>query len=82
LSLPGVDDIMQTEIYKTDILVPEPSAFELPMTIEIFKGYKSPGNDQIPEGLIGLSGITLCSLIHKLIFSMCNSEKLPQPCKE
>jgi hypothetical protein len=39
--------------------VPEPSAFEVEMTIEKQKNYKSPGIDQIPAELIKAGGRTI-----------------------
>jgi hypothetical protein len=36
--------------------VPEPRAFEVEMTIEKLKRYKSPGIDQIPAELIKAGG--------------------------
>jgi hypothetical protein len=47
-----------------------------------FKSYKSPGTDQIPAELIKAGGETLCSEIHKLIFSIWNKVELPQQWKE
>jgi len=38
-----VSDVRQTEIYKAEPLMPDPSAFEVEMAIEKLKGYKSPG---------------------------------------
>ena len=58
-------------------LVPEPSAFEIEMTIEKLKRQKSPGIDQIPAELITAVGITICYEIHKFIISIWNKEELP-----
>jgi len=41
--------------------VPEPSAFETDMAIEISKRHKSPGIDQIPAELIQAGGRTIRS---------------------
>jgi hypothetical protein len=47
-----VSDFRQTEIPTAEPLVPEPSAFEIDMAIEISKRHKPPGTDQIPGKLI------------------------------
>ena len=41
----GVSDIRQREIYTTEPLVPELSAFEVEIAIKRLKGHKSPGID-------------------------------------
>jgi hypothetical protein len=48
----GVNDIRQTQIHTAEILMPEPSAFEIELVIEEPKSHKSPGSDQIPAELI------------------------------
>jgi hypothetical protein len=47
------------------------------IAIEKLKKYKSPGSDQIPAELIQAGGRILLSVIHKLINSVWNKEKLP-----
>jgi hypothetical protein len=47
-SVHGVNYVRQTEIYTVEPLVPQPSAFELELTIENLKIHKSPGIDLIP----------------------------------
>jgi hypothetical protein len=47
--------------------VPEPSAFEVEMTIEKLKRHKSPGIYQIPAELIKAGGGKICSEIHELV---------------
>jgi hypothetical protein len=59
-------------------LVPEPSLFEVEISIGKLKSYKSLGTDQIPAELIKAGGEMLCSEIHKLICSLWNKEELPQ----
>jgi hypothetical protein len=44
--------VRQTEIHTGELLVPEPSAFEVEMTFEKLKSHKSSGIDQIPTELI------------------------------
>jgi hypothetical protein len=48
----GISDIRQTYIHTTELLVPEPSVFEVEMAIENLKRHKSPGIDQVPTELI------------------------------
>ena len=62
--------------------MPEPSAFEVELTIEKLKNHKSPGIDQIPELLIKAGGRTIRCEIHKLIISIWNKEELPNEWKE
>jgi hypothetical protein len=56
LNVHGFSDIMQTEIHTLELLVPEPSVFEVDVAIVKLKRYKSPGIDQIPAELIGAGG--------------------------
>jgi hypothetical protein len=46
------------------------------------KKYKSPGSDQILTELIQVGGELLGSLIHKVINSIWNKEKLPDQWKD
>ena len=48
LNVHGAKDVRQAEIHTAEPLVPEPSAFEVELTIEKLKSHKSPGIDQIP----------------------------------
>jgi len=43
------------------------------MAIETLKRHKSPGSAQIPEKLIKVRIMTICSEIHKLINSIWNN---------
>jgi len=52
LNVHGVNDVRQTQIHRTEPLVPEPSATEVELAIEMLKSHKSPGIDQIPAELI------------------------------
>ena len=58
--------------------MPEPSAFEVELAIEMLKSHKSPGIDQIPAELIKAGGRTIRCEIHKLIISIWNKEKFPE----
>ena len=76
------NDIRQAEIHIVEPLVPEPSAFEVELTIGKVKNHKSPGIDQIPAELIKAGGRTIFCAIHKLIISIWNKEELPEEWKE
>jgi hypothetical protein len=78
LNVHRVNDVRQTEIHTAEPLVPEPSSFEVEISIEKLKRYKSPGIDQIPVELIQAGGNTLDSEIHKLINCIWNKEELPE----
>jgi hypothetical protein len=78
----GVNDVRDIEIHKSEPLVPEPSAFEVEMAIEMLKRHKSPGVDQIPGKLIKAGGRRICSKIHELINSIWNKEELPEEWKK
>jgi hypothetical protein len=51
LHIHGVIDVRQTELHTAEQLVPEPSAFEVELTIEKLKSHKSPSIFQIPAEL-------------------------------
>jgi hypothetical protein len=70
------------QMHTVEPLVPKSSSFEVEITIEKLKRYKSPGIDQIPADVIQAGGNTLYSEIHKLINSIWNKEELPQQWKE
>jgi len=76
------NDARQAEIHIVELLVPEPSAFEVELAIGKLKNHKSPGIDQIPAELIKTGGSTIYCAIHKLIISIWNKEELPQEWKE
>jgi len=78
----GVNYVKQAEIHTAESLVPEPSAFEVELTIEKLKSHKSPGIDQIPADLIKAWGSTICGEKHKLIISIWNKEELPEEWNE
>ena len=82
LNVHGVNDAIQTEIHTAELLVPEPSAFEVDMTIEKLKRYKAPGIHQIPAEVNKAGGRTVHYQIHKLVVSIWNKEELPEEWKE
>jgi hypothetical protein len=65
------------EIQTAELLVPDPSPFEVEIAIAKLKRFKSPGRDQIQAG-----GEILRLKIHKLIKSIWNKEELPDKWKE
>jgi hypothetical protein len=78
----GVSDVWQIGIFRAELLVPDPSPFEVETAIAKLLKYKSPGSDQIPAELIQAGGRTLLSAIHKLIYSIWNKEEFPDRFKE
>jgi hypothetical protein len=78
LNIHRVSDVRQIEIHRTESLVPDPSPFEVEITIAKFKNSKSPGYSEIATVLIQAGGKTLHSEIHKLINSIWGKEKLPE----
>jgi len=60
LNIHGVNDVRKTEIHTAELLVPEPSAFEVELAIEkLKKSHKSPGTDHIPAELLKAVGRTI-----------------------
>ena len=82
LNVHGVNEIGQAETHTAEPLVPEPSVFEVELTIEKLKNHKSPGIDQIPAELIKAGGSTIRGEIYKLIISIWNKERMPEEWKE
>jgi len=78
----GVKDVGQAEIHTAEPLVPDPSASEFEVAIDMQKSHKSPGTDQIPAELIKVGGRTICLEIQKLPNSIWKKEKLPEEWKE
>jgi hypothetical protein len=70
LNVQGVHDVRQMDIHTAEPLVSEPSLVEVEIAIGKLKSYKSVGADQIPAELIKGGGETLCSEIHKLIYTI------------
>jgi hypothetical protein len=52
LNVHRVSDVKQIEMHTAELLVPDPSPFEVEIAIAIFKRYESPGSDKIPAELI------------------------------
>ncbi|PNF24539.1 hypothetical protein B7P43_G05394 [Cryptotermes secundus] len=77
-----VSAVRQTEIHRAELLIPDPSPFEVERAIVKLKRYKSPGSDQIPAELIQARGKILRSKIHNLITSIWHKDKLPDQWKE
>jgi hypothetical protein len=69
------------QVYTTEPLVPELSAFEFEMATEKLKRHKSPSSDQIPAELIKAWGRTIHCEIHKLLNSIRHKEELPEKWK-
>jgi hypothetical protein len=81
-SIYWVNEVRQTEIHTAEPLVHEPSVFEFEMAIEMLKGHKSPGINQIPAELIKAGYRTIRSEIHKRNISIWNKEELPEEWKQ
>jgi hypothetical protein len=52
LNVHRVSDVRQIEIHTAELLVPDPSPFEVEIAIGKLKKYKLPGSDQILAELI------------------------------
>jgi hypothetical protein len=72
----NVSDVRQIQIHTAEPLVPGPSRLEVEIAIVTLKKYKLSVSDQIPAELIQAGGETSLSVIHKLIHSIWNKEKL------
>jgi hypothetical protein len=81
LNIHGVSDVRQAEIHTAEPLVPEPSAFQVEMTVENTKRYIS-GTDQIPAEVIKIVDRTICFEIRKRSNCIWNKEELPEVWKE
>jgi hypothetical protein len=82
LNIHGVNDVRQFEVRTVEPLVPEPSAFEVEITIGKLKIHKSPGIHQIPGEFIEAGDMMIRSESHKLIIYIWNKEELPEEWKE
>jgi len=69
-------------MHRAEPLVPEPSAFEVVLTIEKLQRHRSPGIDYISAELIKAGSRTILCAIHKLINSVWHKEELPEEWKE
>jgi hypothetical protein len=75
----NVSDVRQIEIQTAQLLLPDPSHFEVEIRIGKLKKYKSQAGTQIPAEQIQAGGETLLSEIQKLI-SVWNKEELHDQC--
>ena len=82
MNVHDVKDVRQAEIHTVGPLVPEPSDFEVELSIEKLKNHKSSGIDQITAEMIKVGGSTIRCEIHKLIIAVWNKEELPGEWKE
>jgi hypothetical protein len=67
LSVHRVSDVRQIAIHTAELLVPDPSLFEVEIAIMKLKRYKLPGSDQIRAELI--QGVTWFVCVDILIIS-------------
>jgi hypothetical protein len=65
-----VGSVILGRLHTAELLVPDPSPFEVVIAIAKLKRYKSPGIDQLLAQLIQARGEILWSDIHKLINSI------------
>jgi len=59
MNVHGFSEDRQAEIHTAELLVPEPSAFEVELALEKLKRYKSPGIDQTPAELMKAGSRTI-----------------------
>jgi hypothetical protein len=81
LNVRGFNDVRQTETHTAEPLVPEPSGFEIEMTIEKLERHTSLGIGQIPTELIKAGGSQFDLRSIKLLLA-CNKEELPKDWKD
>jgi hypothetical protein len=81
LNVHRVSDVKQIEIHTAELLVTDPSPFNVKIAIAKLKRYKLPDSDQILAEMIQTGGTTLKSEIRKLINSIWNKEELPDQWK-
>jgi len=80
LNMHGVNNVRHTEIHIAEPLMPEPSASEVEMAIEMLKSHKSLGIDQNPAKL--RQGVEKFPMRSIHIISIWNKEELPEEWKE
>jgi hypothetical protein len=78
----SVSDVKHIELHTVELLLPDPSPFEVEIAIAKLKRYKSTGGDQILAELNQAGGETLWSEIHKHVNSIWSKEELPDEWKE
>jgi hypothetical protein len=78
LNIHRVNDVRQIEtLYTAEPLIPEPSPFEVEISIAMSKRYKTPGSNQIPAEQVQAGGEIIRSEIHKLVNFILNNEEFP-----
>jgi hypothetical protein len=82
LNVHRVLDVRQIEIHTSELLVPDPSPFEVEVAIAKLKKYISPCSDQILAELFQAWDASLQCEIHKLLNSNWSKEELPDQWKE
>ncbi|PSN43801.1 hypothetical protein C0J52_15501 [Blattella germanica] len=82
LNVHGEEEIEENNVQTAEVLVEEPSALEVEMTIEKLKMYKASGIDGIPVELIKSGGEKLREKIHRLFSLIWKQEALPNEWKE
>ena len=82
LNVHGVTDVRQTEIHTAVPLVPEPTVFEVEMSIENIRRYISPGIDQILAEFIKVVSRAIRSEIRKHSNCIWIKEELHEKWKE
>lgn len=66
----GINDVWQTEMYIVKPFVPEPSSFQVEVTIENLERYKPPSIVHILAELVHVEGNKLCCETHELTNSV------------
>jgi hypothetical protein len=70
LNVHGIHNVRHKDIHTPEPSVSKLSLVEVEIAIGKLRSYKSPGIDKIPVELIKVGGETLCSEMHRLIFSI------------
>jgi hypothetical protein len=78
LNVHWVNNDRQTEIRTYEPFVHKPNVFDVEIVTEKLKRYKSPGTEKILAELIQGGGDKFHSGIHKLLYTICNNEEVPQ----
>jgi hypothetical protein len=73
---------MEMEVDSAELLLPRRSNLEVETTVGDLKNYKSTGSDDILSELFQAGGETLVFVIHKLIDTIWNKEKMPDQWNE
>jgi hypothetical protein len=78
----GTSDVRQTKIHTEEQSVPQPSAFEIEMTIEKLKRHNHQLLKKSQQKWLRQGGRTIRSEIHTLINSIWNKDELSEEWKE